>query len=321
MTQEITGYIIVGVFAALIFFAVFEALNGLHYDEIYIGKRITQMFRTNQEINIKKKEKKNGTILSAFLKSDRGAQLNDKLSGALYSAGINLKAEEFMTLIVILGVLVPVALLVLQINPITVGGIAACGLSGPILYLDFKKHAMTSKFEKQLVDAVDIMCSSLKAGFSIQTAIGNIANEMPDPIAREFKYAQRETTLGVSIEDALAHMAVRVGSKDMSLLVNAIAIQKEVGGNLADVLANLSTTIRDRMKIKGNIKTLTTQGTVSGYLVGSLPIVIIIAISIMSPDYIKPMFETDMGHTLLLVAAGMEVTGFAVVKKIVTIKF
>jgi tight adherence protein B len=177
------------------------------------------------------------------------------------------------------------------------------------------------QFEKQLPDALTIMSNSLRAGFSFQTAVDNIANELPDPISREFRRVSREAHLGMPLEESLNRLVERTGNEDLELIVSAVAIQRQVGGNLAEVLDNISGAIRQRIKLRGEIKTLTASGTISGYIVGLLPVLLMLIMMVINPGHVEMFFKTRIGNILLIVAVVMETTGFIFVRKIINVKF
>ena len=321
--EKYIPYILVAIICFGVFGTIYFLIYALHKDEFETSEHLNKVLKTKEQKKIKQniQHSKNKSLIAILFKNEKGKEFERKMSGALYSAGIELRTEEFFSLILILGIVIPLFFAILQVNVLTCIAISIVGLATPILFLKFKKQSITNKFNSQLAPAMDIMCSSLRAGFPIQTAIASISEEMPDPISREFRYAIKECKLGITLDDALKHVSERMDSEDMSLLVNAISIQREVGGNLASVLDTISETVRNRIKVQENIKTLTTQGTLSGYVVGAMPILLMLGIMIMSPGYMDPLLQTDIGHMILAAAAAMEIIGFIIIKKIVKINF
>lgn len=175
-------------------------------------------------------------------------------------------------------------------------------------------------FTGQLNDALGIMSNSLRAGYSFLQSVNSVSREMPDPISHEFRRLLKELSLGQDTDTALKNLAQRVDSEDLSLVIRAILIQKETGGNLAEILDTISTTIRDRVKIQGEIKTLTAQGRLSGMVVSFMPIVLIALMYVINPDYISVLFTHPLGRMLLIFAAVNEVIGMLLIKKIVSIE-
>ena len=160
----------------------------------------------------------------------------------------------------------------------------------------------------------------LRSGFSIGQSIERVSTDMPDPIGMEFRMAVMEMNYGESLENALTAVAVRMENKDLELVTTAIRIQQRAGGNLSEIIDNVSETIKDRIRIRKKLRTLTAQGRVSGMVLGGLPIVSLAAITIMNPEYTSAFYTTSFGVKALLLAAAMEAAGFLVINKIVNIQ-
>lgn len=244
-----------------------------------------------------------------------------KIKSDLITAGIKLQPEEYL-MIWICASIMP-ALLVLAIS----GNILACiicvviGAALPPIIISIAHKNRIEKFNEQLGDALMIISNSLRAGFSFEQAISNIARDLPEPLGYEFLQVSRELELGVSVEEALNKIAEHMQSKDIELLNTAVIIQRQVGGNLAEIIDNISATIHDRIQIKRNVKTLTSQGRASGKIIGLLPVILLILISVISPSYIEPLFTTPYGYMMLGISAVLEIIGFFVIRKMVNIKY
>ena len=199
---------------------------------------------------------------------------------------------------------------------------AAAGVLGviPYFYVKMKYKRRTKLFTEQFPDALELLTSTLRAGQAFATGLTTVADEMPDPVSSEFRLTFEEQNYGVPMEQALLNMAERVGTMDADFFVTAINIQREVGGNLAEVLDNLSRTIRERFRIIGHIKTLTAQGKLSGIIVGLMPVGLCVLLQILNPAYMGQLFTTELGRTLLGVSLGMQFVGFLWINKIVRIK-
>lgn len=245
----------------------------------------------------------------------------DKLADELYLSGIALKAEEFLIIWVCCGMVLPLILRILDVRLTVVIGVLILGCALPIVFVKLSKVKSQRAFDGQLVDALTIMCNSLRSGFSFQTAMDNIAGELPDPISREFRRVSRECHLGMGLEESLGALARRSASEDLELIVSAVNIQRQVGGNLAQVLDNISGTIRSRSKLRGDIKAMTASGTMSGYIIGAMPVFLLVMLMILNPTHVEMFFTTDIGKLLLLVSAVMEGIGFFFVRKIINVKF
>lgn len=243
----------------------------------------------------------------------------EKIQVELLQAGIPLKGEEFVAIwffIVFGGA--PLAWLLTSNLPLAVL-VFLSGLVGPRWYLQHKKSEQMKKLNQQLADALVIMANALRAGFGFQQAMETVRREMPPPIANEFEWTLREMQLGSSTEESLQHMSERVKSDDLDIIVTAVLIQRQVGGNLAQILDNITRTIRERTRIKMEIKTLTAQGRLSGLIIGLLPVAIIFLLLIINPGYMDPLLKSSLGYTLLGAAFISEIIGMLVIKKIVDI--
>jgi tight adherence protein B len=165
------------------------------------------------------------------------------------------------------------------------------------------------------------MSNALRAGFSFMQAMDMVGREMPDPISKEFSRTYREISLGAITEEALQKMVKRVSSDDLDLLVTAVLIQRQVGGNLAEVLDNISHTIRERIRIKGEIRTLTAQGRISGLIIGIIPPCLIVLLLLINPSYMQPLLYTQLGWMMLAAGACTEFIGILLIKKIISIDY
>jgi tight adherence protein B len=244
----------------------------------------------------------------------------DKIADELYVAGVALRAEEFITIWVVTGAVIPSVAMFLGATMSLSIGMAIVGAAAPIAFVTFKRNRRLAVLGKQLSDALNIICNALRAGLSFQTALKSVADEMPEPISREFMRVYRETQLGMPLETSLNRLVQRTGNQDLELVCSAVVIQRQIGGNLAEILENISDTINQRIQLRGEIKTMTSAGTLSGYIIGALPIFIIVLLMFINPGYVDMFFTTDTGRIMLIVSVVLEAIGFAIVRKIVNIK-
>lgn len=189
----------------------------------------------------------------------------------------------------------------------------------PSIVLARRAKSREKKFIQQLGDTISLMGNSLRAGYSLLQTMEMVSRESEDPIATEFRRVVREIGLGISSEEALENLLRRIPSSDLDLLVTAINIQHEVGGNLAQILAIIGQTIRDRVKIKGEIAVLTAQQQISGYVISALPLFLAVGITLMSPSYMSPMFAWPW-LCMPIGSLVMMILGFFVMKKITAIE-
>lgn len=200
---------------------------------------------------------------------------------------------------------------------------AVIGVAGfylPGLYVRLRQRARLNAFNARLGDTITMLANSLRSGYSLPQGMDMIAREQPPPMSDEFGRVVREIGLGLSAEEALANLVRRVPSEDLDLMVTAINVQHEVGGNLAQILDSIGVTIRERVRIKGEIRSLTAQVTVSSYVVGFMPIAMVLILLILSPDYIMRLFSGICGWSMAILGAIFLVIGFLVMRKIADIE-
>ncbi|MCQ2400820.1 MAG: type II secretion system F family protein [Lachnospiraceae bacterium] len=266
--------------------------------------------------SIKRRGKREKKTRSAALR-----KLMITLENELYDIGVDIQVENFLIIWIFSAIILPLLMLLLNFNSMIAIGTAIVISVAPIIFIRLRRSKRRKELESQLIDAITIMCNAMKAGHSFQTAMNAIATEMKGPIADEFGRVFRETIHGMSIEESLKRMVERVGSPELEMLSTAVAIQRETGGNMSEILTNIAGTIQSRVIMRKEVKTRTSSGRVSGYIVGSLPVFLIIVLSVMNPDYCKPLFNTDTGRMLLAAGAVMELIGFIVIQKIITVKY
>ncbi len=194
------------------------------------------------------------------------------------------------------------------------------GLFFPRIYVSRATSQRLIHFEQQLPDTLSLWVNALRSGFSVLQAMEAISRDAPEPTSAEFRRVVTEVQLGIDPEDALLHMLERVDSEDLDLVVTAVNIQREVGGNLAEVLDTISHTVRERIKLKGEIRVLTSQGRYTGYLISFLPIAVAAFLSLIQPGFMQPMFENRLcGWPMLGIGIALIGTGMAAIQKIVNI--
>jgi tight adherence protein B len=200
-----------------------------------------------------------------------------------------------------------------------VGGVA--GFFAPRIYVGMRKGKRFRLFESQLPDTIGMWVNGLRAGYSVMQAMEAIAKESPEPTASEFRRVIQEIQLGITRTEALDHMLTRMPSEDLDLIITAVNIQAEVGGNLAEILDVIGYTIRERIKLKGEIRVLTAQGRMTGYIIGGLPVALAGFLYLITPSYMGLLFEDQLcGWPLLGCGAMMIGLGFAAIQKIVAIE-
>lgn len=269
----------------------------------------------------KNKNKKNKEQQGFMVRQSMIQKIGDAIFDELMAADILMKPEEFAIIWILLGIVPALFAIMFSQNPMLPFVFVAVGIALPIFVVKHKQAKRVKEFENQLSDALLICCNCLRSGLTFAQAMENIAEEMDAPIGTEFKRAVNEMNYGSSLEEALNSLVDRIDSADLILTVAAVNVQRQTGGNLSQILEVISETIRDRIKIKGEIKTLTSQGRASGMIIGVLPVGIAMILMVINPEYMMVFIETDIGNILLAVCVGLEALGFFLINKIVNIKY
>ncbi|HHT9126469.1 MAG TPA: type II secretion system F family protein [Candidatus Brocadiia bacterium] len=191
----------------------------------------------------------------------------------------------------------------------------------PYFYVRFLRKRRMNLFARQFPDALELMARALRAGHALPTSFKLVGDELPSPIGPEFERTFEEQNLGITLEEALNKLAERIDSLDLKYFVTAVLIQRATGGNLAEVLDKISYIVRERFKLKSQIKALTAEGRLSGIVLGFLPIAIGVVIYMMNPNYIKTLYYETAGNYLVGAALMLQILGFLTIKKIVNIKY
>jgi tight adherence protein B len=235
------------------------------------------------------------------------------LSRDIARADLKLKPGEFMAIWAGVVFAVPILFLVLGVilqplsTPIALLIGAVVGFFLPRMWLGRRRASRLNAFNKQLPDTITLIANALRAGSSFLQAIEMVVRESTPPVTTEFGRVVREVNLGLAFDVALENMVRRVRSDDLELMATAITIQHQVGGNLAEILDSIAFTIRERVRIKGEIRTLTAQQRLSGYVVAGMPIGLMLVLFVIAPNFMKPMFEKP--PDLLGIPAGLFVLG------------
>ena len=190
----------------------------------------------------------------------------------------------------------------------------------PLGWLWFRRRGRFKRFARQLPDAMELIARALRSGHSLNQGINVVVEEMPAPVATEFMLAYEEQNLGIPIEVALKNMMKRMPNMDLKFFATAVAIQKQAGGDLAEILDKIGHIIRERFKIMGQVMALTGEGRMSGVCLQALPIALFITLYYLNPEYVMLLFEEKLGRQMLGYAIVMQIIGAFVIKKIVAIK-
>jgi tight adherence protein B len=190
----------------------------------------------------------------------------------------------------------------------------------PNMYVDVKRRLRIKRFMNHFPDALEMFSRSLRAGHSFTGAIQLVALEMPDPIGPEFRKVFEEQNLGIPLRQALVGMTERVDVLDVKFFATAILIQRDTGGNLAEIIDKIAHVIRERFRVQGQLKIFTAQARMSGFILAFLPIGVALLVGLLNPEYLKPLWMERAGRILITIAAAMQILGMIVIRRIVRIK-
>ncbi len=264
-----------------------------------------------------RREKRTSLLAQRLNNAVNHSRFSRAISMDLARANIPMKPSEFLLLIVGAGAVGMVFGMAVSHN--FIGGVMS-GILGAFLprwYMVRREQKRLKEFHNQIPDILGLMTSALRAGYGLNHAMKMVVNEMPAPASEEFDRVMRETNLGVGITDAFQHMVERTKNKDMELVVTAISIQHEVGGNLGDILENISETIRERVRIRGEIQVMTAQQRMSGYVLTALPFLLGLALMLINPDYMMGMFQPGWPILMPISALVMMGIGYMIMRAII----
>lgn len=238
------------------------------------------------------------------------ADLEVRIARSLEAAGLALKPAEWLLLRGAIAVGGGLLALLLGSGSIILGAlVVVTALAGPWLYLRIKRGKRLKAFSQGLADTLQLMSGSLSAGLSLGQSIDTIVREGADPISSEFRRVVVESRLGVTLEDSLEGVGERMESRDFAWVVMAIRIQREVGGNLAELLLTVAATLREREYLRRHVRALSAEGRLSAYILGGLPPVFLVYLTLTKPDYVQPLYTTPIGWLLCLVMAVLLTVG------------
>jgi tight adherence protein B len=297
--------------------------------------------RQDKAMQVKVAERMRGLSFESFMEEEglvkilRDEQLSDvpfmrvllkamprveNLRMLMEQGGVPMKVGSFYLLS--LGLAVGAGLLCLVVGlPFIFPLVAAAGGGVlPYMWLLRRKKKRIEAFENNFAEAIDLMSRAIRAGHAFSTGFQLVGEECPDPVGEEFRRCFEEQKFGLSLKDSLLNFMERIDLVDLRIFVTAVLIQREVGGNLAEILDKIAYTIRERFKILRQVRVYTAQGRLTGYLLGALPIILGMLITALNHEYMKILFEQQIGRVMVAGAAIMQVTGFFIIRKIIRIR-
>lgn len=288
-----------------------KPVNKLKYfDEGYIDYRYEE-----------KKERK--SIIKSLSKLVPNFKFDTKIREyvelEIIRADLPLTYNELIVIEFLISFTVGILIFLLTKNIIVALSLSLSTFSFPSIFMLKRKIDRIKKFDSQLSEAIVVISNSLKAGYSFLQAISVVGEQIGDPLGKEFKRLLKEMSLGLSEQEAFYNLQRRVPSQDLNLLVNAILIQKDIGGNLAEILDNITDTIRERQKLKNELKTLTAQGKLTGIIISMLPLFLGAVIYVFNREYIMLLFTTKIGVGMLTLSIFSEIIGVFLIMKIISV--
>jgi len=194
------------------------------------------------------------------------------------------------------------------------------GFFVPYSYASYKRTKRFDRFEELFPQAIDTLARAVRAGHAFTTALELIANEVNEPVAGEFRKLFEEQKFGMPVRDALVNLTERVPLVDVKFFVTAVMLQRETGGNLAEILDNLSYVIRERFKILRQVRVFTAQGRLTMLLLMGLPPLVVVTMLVFNPGFIRPLFSEPLGHTLIVIGITLQTIGYFIIRKIIQIQ-
>lgn len=238
----------------------------------------------------------------------------------LEQAAINWSAGTFLALTLGMAFSTGTSIYVLTGSPLYFMAGAAIGAFGPLSYVRRKKRRRVEAFEEGFPEAIDLLARSIRAGHAFATGLKVVAEEAQDPVASEFRHVFEEQKFGLPLDESLLGLADRIDLVDIRIFVTAILVQRDVGGNLAEILDKISYTIRERFMIRRQIRVYTAQGRMTGYLLAALPIIMGFLIWMLNQEYMSILFTEPVGRLLIAAAVVLQIIGFFVIRRIVDIE-
>jgi tight adherence protein B len=279
-------------------YAIKEKFESDKKDRISIVKNLSNLVPKS-----KRNEKKNKRLEIELMKADLPITVDELLVVKILSSS----AFSFLAFALFKNIFIIIIVFILVWNI-------------PRIIISKRKKERIKMFDSQLNEGISIISNSLKAGYSFLQAVAVVSDEMSNPFSKEFKKLLKEMSLGIAEEDSLKNLQNRMDSEDLKLIINAILIQKDIGGNLSEILDNIGETIMERQKIKNELKTLTAQGRLSGMILMLMPIFLGLTIFLFNREYMKLLFTTSTGLIMVAFAVINQLFGFIMIRKIINIE-
>jgi tight adherence protein B len=314
--------LLVFVVSALAAFAVFSLLD----------QRSARARLIKERLAVHKEPKREPKEELALLRDERLSQIpaldtllrrSDLVSAmqdVLEQAGMKFRAVNFLLLCMLSGIIAAIAAALCSKNAAIAWAALIIGAFLPYSAVSFRRQKRFEKFEELFPEAIDTLARAVRAGHAFTTALEMITNEVAEPVASEFRQLYEEQKFGMPVRDALLNLTERMPLVDVKFFVTAVMLQRETGGNLAEILDNLSYVIRERFKIQRQVRVYTAQGRLTMALLMAMPPIIVMVMLALNPSFIRPLFSDAIGHTLLVAGITLQTIGYFVIRKIIRIQ-
>jgi len=243
-----------------------------------------------------------------------------RLTGLIEQAGVRTTPGAIVVVSVLLGVLCALGGQMLLRHPAALLVTVPLGAAAPVVWLLQRRASRLKAFQEQFPDALDLVSRAIRAGHSFQTALGMAADELTPPVGPEFRRVFDQQNFGLPLREALEALTARVPLVDVKFFVTAVAIQRDTGGNLAEILDNLSRVVRERFKIQRQVRVHTAHGRITGLVLLALPVFLAIALSLIDPEHMRPLLQERMGQTMLVATVVMQIIGFLWIRRVIRIE-
>jgi tight adherence protein B len=316
-----------------LFYFVFMFLFtlGVVYYFVFRDQRIQRRINYYLDINKKYKSLKKKRVItkeeisrvkniSDLVRGKLSDAKQEKIEQLLKSAGSNMNPEQYVLIRWFLAIIASGVIYLISGNIIVAAPLGVIGYAFPEIWLKKKIQNRIQKFNESLPDMISTIIGSLKAGYSFPQALKTVSEECESPVKEEITVLLKEMSYGITVEEALNNLNMRMPSGDLEIMIQAILIQRMVGGNLSTVLETIVKTIRERNTLERQVQTLTTQGRMSGRVIGALPVVIGFVIYLINPEYMISFFESMIGKVLMAVGILFGIIGFILINKLTKIE-
>ncbi len=323
MLQPILAGLAVFIIANLCFNLLFPKARG---GKDHTRNALRQIMEETQ--NLDRQQEEHREIVKLSIDDSRALQAVAAMPGGLDLASLILKAgygqSAAKVVMVMAGLLIalPIGASMIhfgQLQPVAYIAAIAFAVLIPIKYLKGRIRKRNDKFINMFPDVLDMIVRSVRSGFPLNTAIKMVADNMDPPVSTEFRQVADEIALGRSLDEALSRLAQRIDEPDIHFFVVVLNVQNETGGNLAEIISNLSGIIRKRKHLRMKIRSMTSEGRATGWVLGALPIVEFLILSIMAPEHLEPLFNTQAGFIILAIATGLILLAFWIVRQMIDI--